>query len=114
MAEQTAEHALKHNVPAEQHATGEGHAHTQGYGTYFMVWLGLVAFTAVTVTIAGLNLGSVTLITALVIASVKSFLVITYFMHVKNDSAILKVFIGICLLVFVIIMVLTFSDLSFR
>ena len=94
-----------------EHAAG---GHSQGYGTYFMVWLGLVAFTAVTVTIAGLNLGSVTLITALLIASVKSFLVITYFMHVKSDSIMIKVFIGICILVFVIIMVLTFSDLSFR
>jgi cytochrome c oxidase subunit 4 len=89
-------------------------SHSQGYGTYFMVWLGLVAFTAVTITIAGLNLGSVTLITALLIASVKSFLVITYFMHVKSDSMMIKIFIGICLFVFVIIMVLTFSDLSFR
>ncbi len=88
--------------------------HSQGYGTYFMVWLGLVAFTAITITIAGLNLGSVTLITALLIASVKSFLVITYFMHVKSDSMMIKIFIGICLLIFVIIMVLTFTDLSYR
>ncbi len=114
MTEQTAEHALEQNAPADHAAPEANHAHSQGYGTYFMVWLGLVAFTAATVTVAGLNLGSVTLITALAIAAAKSFLVITYFMHVKSDSMILKVFIGICLLIFVIIMVLTFSDLSFR
>lgn len=90
------------------------HSHGSGYGTYFLVWLGLVAFTAVTVTIAGLNLGAITLTTALLIAGVKSFLVITYFMHVKYDNAMIKLFIGVCLLIFVIIMLLTFSDLSFR
>jgi cytochrome c oxidase subunit 4 len=102
MSEQTSEH------------TAENHSHGSGYGTYFMVWLGLVAFTAITVTIAGLNLGAITLTTALLIAGVKSFLVITYFMHVKNDNAMIKLFIGLCLLIFVIIMILTFSDLSFR
>lgn len=90
------------------------HSHGSGYGTYFLVWLGLVAFTAVTVTIAGLNLGAITLTTALLIAGVKSFLVITYFMHVKYDNVMIKLFIGVCLLIFVIIMLLTFSDLSFR
>lgn len=94
--------------------TEENHSHGGGYGSYIMVWLGLVAFTAITVTIAGLNLGSITLFTALLIAGVKSFLVITYFMHVKNDSFMIKLFIGVCLLIFVIIMILTFSDLSFR
>jgi cytochrome c oxidase subunit IV len=94
--------------------TTDIHAHGSSYGTYFLVWLGLVAFTAITVTIAGLNLGAITLATALTIAGIKSFFVITYFMHVKYDNMIIKVFIGICLMIFVVIMILTFSDLSFR
>ena len=98
---------------SETHAEKAG-SHEAGYGSYIMVWLGLVGLTALTVTVAGLKLGSITLATALAIAAVKSTLVGTYFMHVKSDSKLIKAFIGVCLMVFVIIMLLTFSDLSFR
>jgi cytochrome c oxidase subunit IV len=94
--------------------TGEAQTHDVGYGVYIMVWLGLVALTAITVTIAGIHLGSVTLIAALTIAVIKSALVVSYFMHVRFDTVIIKVFIFVCILVFIIIMILTFSDLSFR
>ena len=92
----------------------EAHAHEAGYGVYIMVWLGLVALTSITVTIAGIHLGSVTLIAALMIASIKTILVVSYFMHVRFDNVTIKVFIYVCILVFIIIMVLTFSDLSYR
>jgi cytochrome c oxidase subunit 4 len=91
-----------------------GHAHITGYGTYIMVWLGLVALTAVTVTVAGIHLGSLTLITALVIAAVKTSLVGYHFMHIKNDNAITKIFILVCIVIFLTFWILTFSDLSFR
>ena len=104
----------EHNDTAADNDGRIAHAHGGGYGIYFMIWLALVACTTITVTVAGLNLGALTLTTALVIAGVKSFLVINYFMHVKNDSPMIKLFIAVCLLIFVIIMVLTFSDLSFR
>jgi len=94
--------------------TNEAQTHDVGYGVYIMVWLGLVALTAITITIAGMQLGSVTLAAALTIAAVKSALVVSYFMHVRFDNMMIKVFIYVCLLVFVIIMILTFSDLSFR
>jgi hypothetical protein len=35
-----------------------------------MVWLGLVALTAITVSVAGLNLGAITVVVALLIATV--------------------------------------------
>jgi len=97
----------------QESATHE-ESHEMTYGTYIMVWLGLVALTAITVTIAGMHLGSLTLIAALVIASVKTVFVVTFFMHVKFDNMTIKVFIFVCLLIFIIIMILTFSDLAFR
>ncbi|NOS83968.1 MAG: cytochrome-c oxidase [Ignavibacteria bacterium] len=96
----------------DEHAAG--HGHTVSYGTYFMVWLGLVALTAVTVTVAGIHLGSLTLITAMLIAAVKTTLVGYHFMHIKYDNAIIKVFILVCLVIFLTFWILTFSDLSFR
>ncbi len=104
-----------HTAAAEHtEHTGANHSHGSGYGTYVMVWLGLVALTAVTVTIAGIHLGSLTLIAALMIASIKTFLVAYHFMHVKFDNRIIKVFILICILIFLTFWILTFSDLSFR
>jgi cytochrome c oxidase subunit 4 len=97
-----------------QEYTAAAHAHGSGYGTYVMVWLGLVALTAVTVTIAGIHLGSLTLIAALTIAAVKTMLVVYHFMHVKFDNKIIKVFILICIAIFLTFWILTFSDLSFR
>jgi len=95
----------------------DSHAHENhviGYGTYIMVWLGLVALTAVTVSVAGFEFGGVTIIIALLIATVKSLLVGNYFMHLKFEKVIFKVFIAVCIITFLIMIILTFSDLSFR
>jgi cytochrome c oxidase subunit IV len=88
--------------------------HSIGYGTYIMVWLGLVALTAVTVSVAGFEFGGVTVIIALLIATVKSLLVGNYFMHIKFEKVIFKIFIVVCIVTFLIMIILTFADLSFR
>lgn len=88
--------------------------HVIPYGMYILVWLGLIALTSITVTIAGIDLGTYTLLVALTIAAVKSALVINIFMHIKFDEPIFKVFLLISGLTLVIILALTFLDYSFR
>jgi cytochrome c oxidase subunit IV len=88
--------------------------HSISYGTYIMVWLGLVALTAATVSVAGFEFGGVTVIIALLIAATKSLLVGNYFMHLKFEKAIFKIFIAVCIITFLFMIILTFSDLSFR
>ena len=88
--------------------------HSTGYGTYVLVWLGLVAFTAITVAVAGLNLASLTVAMALAIAIVKSLLVTNYFMHIRTDSRVFKVFIVVCVVIFLTMIILTFFDLIYR
>lgn len=92
----------------------QSQAHHISYGTYIMVWLGLVALTAVTVSVAGLNLGTITLTVALLIATAKTILVMNYFMHVKYEHTVFKIFIAVCIVTFIIMISLTFFDLSFR
>jgi cytochrome c oxidase subunit 4 len=89
-------------------------SHTISYGTYVMVWLGLLALTAVTVSVSGFEFGGVTIAIALLIAVTKSLLVGNYFMHLKFEKAIFKVFIAVCIIIFLVMIILTFSDLSFR
>ena len=90
------------------------HTHSTNYGIYVMVWLGLVALTTLTVAVAGLDLASLTIVVALAIATTKSLLVANYFMHVKNDSRVFKVFIIVCIVIFLTMIILTFFDLIYR
>ena len=97
----------------ENQSTKHGHF-SIGYGTYVLVWAGLVAFTAITIALTGIQLAAFAVVVALVIASVKSLMVASYFMHVKFDSKIFKVFILLCIIIFLIMIILTFFDLTYR
>ncbi|HCA43732.1 MAG TPA: hypothetical protein DEP28_10830 [Bacteroidetes bacterium] len=108
----TEEHIEREAQHEEVHL--EHAEHDTGFGTYILVWLGLVGLTAITVTLSGISLGSLTIITALLIATIKTLLVANYFMHVKFDTTIFKVFIGVCIIIFLTMIVLTFFDLTFR
>lgn len=88
--------------------------HIIGYGTYVLVWLGLLALTSLTVTVAGIKLGNYTLLVALAIAAVKSALVITIFMHIKFEERIFKFFLLVSAMTLIVIFALTFFDYSFR
>ncbi|MHB9041186.1 MAG: cytochrome C oxidase subunit IV family protein [Melioribacteraceae bacterium] len=85
-----------------------------GYGTYILVWLALLAFTSITVTVAGVNLERYTLFIALSIAAIKSALVINIFMHIRLDEPIFKAFLAISGATLLIIFLLTFFDYIYR
>ncbi len=84
------------------------------YTTYVLVWLGLLVFTGLTVTLAGFHFGSISVFLVLLVASVKSTLVLYYFMNLKYEKPLFRnmVFIGIIALA--IFIGLTFVDILFR
>ncbi len=88
--------------------------HIVGYGTFALVWLGLVILTGTTVTVAGINLGTWNILAALIIASVKAGLVLSYFMHLKYEEGIFKVMFLVALVTLAVIVGLTFSDVFYR
>jgi len=88
--------------------------HSHGYGMYVFVWLGLLALTGLTVAISGINIGGFTIATALIIASVKAYLVLTIFMHLRSESKIFSVFVLVALFFLIISFILLFSDYSFQ
>jgi cytochrome c oxidase subunit 4 len=85
-----------------------------GYGGYVLIWLVLIGLTITTVAISGINLGNLTLVTALAIAAVKSLLVINIFMHIKFDDKLFKVFLIVALMTLLVAFVLTSTDIFFR
>ena len=84
------------------------------YGLYLMVWAGLLVLTALTVTVAGLHLGTASVAAAVCIAAAKAALVLLYFMHLKYEPAVFRTMLGLAVGIIVVILLLTFSDVAFR
>jgi cytochrome c oxidase subunit 4 len=83
--------------------------------TYVFVWLGLLLLTGLTVSAAGVNLGLLSILIVLVIAGIKSTLILLYFMHLKYERGFLFTLImpgAVFLLVLFIGFV--FTDIAFR
>jgi cytochrome c oxidase subunit 4 len=96
---------------AENH---EGvHGGPVSYGRYILIWLGLVGFTGLTVALAGIELGRWIVVTALVIASVKTTLVLNIFMHLKFEDRLFRIFVLVAVAVLAIFFTLTFFDYAF-
>lgn len=81
---------------------------------YIFVWVCLLVLTASTVAIAKMHLTEYAVIVAIFIATLKSSLVLTFFMHLKDEPLILKVMLFIALFALTLIVLLTFSDVWFR
>ena len=87
--------------------------YSHSYGIYVLVWLGLLALTGLTVAVAGINIAGFTVATALFIASVKGYLVLTIFMHLRSEDRVFRIFVLVAVLFLLISFVLLFSDYSF-
>jgi cytochrome c oxidase subunit IV len=84
------------------------------FSSYVSIWLGLLALTIVTITVAGLNLGSFSVLGAIVIATIKSSLVVWFFMNIKYEDKVFKLMLGLAIFTLTIILLLTFADTAFR
>jgi cytochrome c oxidase subunit 4 len=74
------------------------------------VWGTLLAFTVLTVAVAGLDLGRFNLEIALAIAIVKASLVLLYFMHMRYDRPINAIVFITALLFFMLFVSLALLD----
>ncbi len=90
------------------------HEHSVGYGYYVLIWLTLISLTCVTVAVAGLNFGSYILLIAMIVAGIKSMLVINVFMHIKFEDPVFKLFFALIIATLIVLFVLTSFDVLFR
>ncbi|MCW0482441.1 cytochrome C oxidase subunit IV family protein [Gaoshiqia sediminis] len=93
--------------------TNEKH-HIVPYSTYAIILAALLLFTFLSVAITGIELGEFTVAGALLLATIKSYLVLTYFMHLKFDKAYIRIMVGFVFLVFLAVIIITFLDYYFR
>ncbi len=88
--------------------------HITPYITLAKVLVVLIALTLVTVEITSFDLKAWNVTVALLIACVKGYLVLSYFMHLKYESMLIKILVGMVILLFAIIIIITYIDYLFR
>jgi cytochrome c oxidase subunit 4 len=88
--------------------------HSLGYGLFILVWLSLIVLTGLTVVVAGLDLKALTVTAALLVASTKTILVLSYFMHLKFEPLLFRYMVIGVVVTLAIFILLTFFDVLFR
>ena len=88
--------------------------HIVPYKSYVIVLAVLLLFTAISVWVTNIDLGALTVFTALALATVKTLIVLSYFMHLKFDHKIYAIMVALVIAVFISVIVITFIDYSFR
>jgi|SoiMethySBSTD1v2_1073268.scaffolds.fasta_scaffold493220_2 cytochrome c oxidase subunit 4 len=100
----------------DAHATPGVHkAHICSIALFTQVFVSLMVLTVITVyTAKFVNLGHFNIVLALLIASVKATLVISFFMHLKYDTAMNQIAILSSFLFLALLFLFTLGDLSTR
>jgi len=88
--------------------------HISSYFSHGIVLITLLILTTITVFVAGLQLGPLSVFVALIVASIKGTTVLTYFMHLKYDKPIFRILVAGVFILFALIIGITFIDYVFR
>ena len=92
----------------------ENEKHIVSYRTYVVILILLLIFTTLSVLITHIDLGSYSVTGALIFSTLKSALVLTFFMHLKFDKPYIKIMVGFVLAIFLALILITFLDYYYR
>lgn len=88
--------------------------HISSYTSHALVLIALLTLTAISVGVAELHLGALSVSVALLVATVKGTTVLTYFMHLKYESLFFKIMVAAVFVVYVLVIIFLFFDYLFR
>lgn len=88
--------------------------HIVPYRQNVLIWIDLLILTFVTIEIAQFDFHDLTVVIALLVASMKTYLVGYFFMHLKFENWIFRLFVGIMAVIFIAFMAFLFFDYSYR
>ncbi|MCX7985759.1 MAG: cytochrome C oxidase subunit IV family protein [Bacteroidales bacterium] len=88
--------------------------HITPYRTLAIVLVVLLALTFLTIEITSFDLKAWNVALALLVACFKGYLVLSYFMHLKYENLLIKILVGMVILLFALIIVITYIDYLFR
>ena len=88
--------------------------HIVPYRTFLLVLVALITFTFISIGATSYNLGPLTVVTALVLATLKIILVLIYFMHLKFDVRMFAILVFAVLVLIGVVIFITFLDYLYR
>ncbi|MEK7720728.1 MAG: cytochrome C oxidase subunit IV family protein [Bacteroidota bacterium] len=74
----------------------------------------LLILTTISILAIKIHLGAYTVALALILASIKVTIVLTYFMHLKFENFLLRMMVGGVFLLFAVVIAITFIDYYLR
>ncbi len=92
------------------HSHSDKHEHITTYKTYLLIWAALMVLTVVTVYVSYVDFGTLNVVIAMAIASLKAALVALFFMHLKFEDSITWVFALFPLGLLFLLITMTFVD----
>ena len=90
------------------------HHHIIPLNVYFKVISALMVLTVVTVAASRVDFGAMNTVIAMLIASVKAFLVLSFFMHLKYDDKMFTVAFGTSVFFLIVLYFFTWVDIYSR
>jgi len=100
----------------DAHGADDGriHAHVASVRFYVSVFVGLVTLTALTILVGEFHMGALNLALAVIIASAKAALVVTFFMHLSHDRRFNAILLIAALLFIGVFFAYTMNDTTRR
>ena len=92
----------------------EHNTHVVPYKSNVLIWIDLLIMTFVTIEIAQFNFHDLTVVIALLVASVKTYLVGYFFMHLKFEKPVFVVMFLVAVAILALVMGLTVVDYLYR
>lgn len=90
------------------------HKHIVPYESHAIILIILLLLTVVTITVTSIDLSAFTVAVALLIASVKGYIVMSNFMHLKYEKPVFRYLSYGVVVLFAIIVLITFFDYLYR
>ncbi|MDZ7633611.1 MAG: cytochrome C oxidase subunit IV family protein [Bacteroidales bacterium] len=88
--------------------------HISSYASLTTVLAILLFLTTISVLVTGFHLGAFTVAVALLIASVKVYIVLSQFMHLRFENRFLRLAVAGVFALFALVTIITFIDYFFR
>ncbi len=88
--------------------------HIVPYKTQILVLIALLVLTALSVAVTQVEFGNYNTLVAMLLAGAKAFLVLAWFMHLKYEKKLFPVMVAAVMVIFLLVLFVTFFDYSYR
>ncbi|MFB6342454.1 cytochrome C oxidase subunit IV family protein [Saccharicrinis sp. FJH62] len=94
--------------------TEKKQVHISSYYQLGIILVVLLFLTFLSVFVAAIHFGALSIVVALLVASIKGTTVATYFMHLKYEKPFMRIMVGGVFFLFALVILITFIDYFLR